>query len=226
MLRAIIFDFDGVILESVDIKTRAFRELFKDHPDRLEDIVQLHVQNTGVSRFEKFEIIYRKFLRQPIDETRLRELGDAFSQLVFEEIVRCPFVAGAAEFLEKHCENYDLFIASATPTVEMRAIVAQRGLARFFRKVYGSPGTKGQIVRDILGQRSLEPSQAVFIGDALSDYRGAREAGVPFIGRVPASAPNLFPADGTLGVVQDLVDLDDRWSRLVGAIEEQGALPV
>ncbi|GAF78578.1 unnamed protein product, partial [marine sediment metagenome] len=34
MIKAIIFDFDGVIVESSDIKTEAFRELFQDYPQK------------------------------------------------------------------------------------------------------------------------------------------------------------------------------------------------
>src|SRR5690606_22889470 len=42
---AVIFDFDGVILESVKVKTDAFKELFSDYPEHLEAIVAYHENN-------------------------------------------------------------------------------------------------------------------------------------------------------------------------------------
>ena len=50
MWSAIVFDFDGVILESLDIKTRAFAALFDGFPDHTEQIAGYHLNNLGVSR--------------------------------------------------------------------------------------------------------------------------------------------------------------------------------
>ena len=55
MIKAIIFDFDGVLVESLDIKTRAFAKLFgPEGPDMAKRVVDYHLQNGGVSRYEKF----------------------------------------------------------------------------------------------------------------------------------------------------------------------------
>ena len=44
MTEALIFDFDGVILESVETKTRAFAELYKDKgPDVVDKVVRHHL---------------------------------------------------------------------------------------------------------------------------------------------------------------------------------------
>ena len=220
MLKVIVFDFDGVILESVDIKTRAFRELFKQYPEHLDTIVKLHLSNAGVSRFEKFKIIYRDYLGQPIDEGELKQLGQSFSQLIYDEILSCPFVPGAYQFLEKYSTKYDLFVVSGTPEGEIRNIVKQRKLARFFRKVYGSPKTKGGILRRIMAENDFQSGRVVFIGDAMSDYLGAREASVLFIGRVSKGESSPFPDDGVLAIVDDLHQLDRQWPSLVASLSE------
>jgi beta-phosphoglucomutase-like phosphatase (HAD superfamily) len=54
MIETIIFDFDGVILESVTVKTEAFRELFSSEPDCPDEIVEFHKRNGGMSRYDKF----------------------------------------------------------------------------------------------------------------------------------------------------------------------------
>lgn len=212
MLKAAAFDFDGVILESVDIKTKAFRELFRDQPEQVERIVELHKKNPGVSRYQKFSIIYRDMLKRPLDDSEMNRLDKQFGKLVYDEIMRCPFVPGALEFLQKHSDGFRFFIASATPEEEMRLIVKDRGLARFFRGVFGSPRTKAEILRAILAGNDLRPAEMVFIGDARSDYLGARDASIPFIGRVPVGSVAPFP--DAVSVVGDLHELEARWSEL------------
>lgn len=88
--QGIIFDFDGVIVESVDIKTEAFRALFAHERAHVDSIVQFHETHGGLSRFDKFDVIYRDILRRPLgDEERVR-LGTLFSELVVEAVVACP----------------------------------------------------------------------------------------------------------------------------------------
>jgi len=218
MLKVIVFDFDGVILESVDIKTRAFREMFKQYPEHLDTIVKLHLDNAGISRFEKFKIIYRDYLGQPIDERELKQLGQSFSQLIYDEILSCPFVPGAYQFLEKYSTKYDLFVVSGTPQDEIRNIVKQRKLDRFFRKVYGSPKPKGEILRRIMAENDFQSGRVVFIGDAMTDYLGAREASVLFIGRVSKGGSSPFPDDGVGAIVEDLHQLDQQWESLIESL--------
>ena len=102
----------------------------------------------------------------------------------------------------------------------MREIVHERGLDRFFAGVYGSPASKAEILRRILAERELAPEEVVFVGDALSDYEGARAVGVPFVARVPAGGEAIFPADGVLLTVSDLRELDREWDRLRPLVRE------
>ena len=220
MLKAVVFDFDGVIVESVDIKTRAFRELFKGYPEHLDAIVKLHLDNAGMSRFEKFRIIYRDYLGQFIDEAELERLGRVFSRFVYREILDCPLVPGTFRFLQMCANQYKLFVASGTPQDEITDIAKQRELDRFFRGIYGSPKTKGEIICGILVANQLLPEEVVFIGDAMTDYWGAQEASVRFIGRVPRGESCPFPDEGVLAVVEDLCQLDMQWPFLVANLSQ------
>ena len=58
MIKAIIFDFDGVLVESAEIKTEAFRQLFSSFPDKVHEIVEYHKRNMGISRYVKFRYFY------------------------------------------------------------------------------------------------------------------------------------------------------------------------
>ena len=88
MIRAIAFDFDGVLVESVEVKTRAFARLFNtEGPDAVRKILDYHLENGGVSRFEKFKTIYRSILKRPLSEEQFRSLCERFSELVVDEVV-------------------------------------------------------------------------------------------------------------------------------------------
>ncbi len=62
MIKAIIFDLDGVILESADIKTKAFLKLFEAFPKHVDVILDYHVKNMGISRYVKLRHIYNNML--------------------------------------------------------------------------------------------------------------------------------------------------------------------
>lgn len=88
MLKVLILDFDGVVVESVDIKTAAFRELFKDRPC-VDDIIRYHLQNNALSRFIKFKHIYNNILHEEYNKNIEGILGDKFTQIVFQKVVEC-----------------------------------------------------------------------------------------------------------------------------------------
>jgi len=90
MIKVILLDFDGVIVESVDIKTAAFRELFQQHKNLVDKIVQYHLQNNAISRFIKFKHIYEDILGKKYNEKVEKELGKKFSKIVFQKVVKCP----------------------------------------------------------------------------------------------------------------------------------------
>lgn len=207
MPEVLVLDFDGVILESADIKTRAFRELFSAYPDRVDAIVAYHETNAGVSRFLKFRHIHRQFLGRPLDPEEERALGGRFADLVVEEVIRCPFVPGALEFLQAHFREHALFVASGTPESELRRLVEARNLTAYFREVYGSPAGKPAILERILAMTGTPRASLVFVGDGMSDYEAAKAAGVGFIGRARAGRRHPFEGIGVL-IVADLFELD------------------
>lgn len=191
--RAVAFDFDGVIVESVAVKTAAFLELFAGRPDLHEAIRQHHLAHLGRSRYEKLAWIHRELLGEPLDEAQLQTLGQRFSDLVLEATVACPMVPGALECLEAlSAAGVPAFLASGTPEEELRAIVERRGLARLFAGVWGSPVPKTQILWRILAERALRPEELILVGDGLSDLRASHEVGVPFVRRETADQAALF----------------------------------
>lgn len=187
MIRAIIFDWDGVLLESAEIKTRAFARLFGEIcPDRVSQVVVHHLANMGLSRYVKFRQIYEEIIGIPLTPDEEQALGRRFSELIETELLGAPLVPGVQEFLgyAQRRGTYALFVASGSPEEELRSIAQAKGVYRFFLEWHGSPKTKPSIIRDILTRYKLSPTEVVFVGDAVSDRLAAEETGVTFIARV------------------------------------------
>lgn len=183
-LRAIVFDFDGVILESVGIKTNAFRDLLPGDRTLQDRMEQYHLQHLGMSRYEKFSWMYRELLCRPLPPQEMAALDARFSTAIAAQMRSCPFVTGAAEFLRAHAESEPLYVASGTPEQELRSIVADRGLAPLFKGVYGSPTTKAQVLAQVWHDVGGPPEGVWFIGDSRQDADAARAVGVTFVARV------------------------------------------
>jgi len=204
---AIVFDFDGVLVESVDVKTQAFGALYAEYGDRIvEQVKDYHLLHGGVSRFDKFRYYHEVLLGKTLTKEEELRLGNLFSQYVEDAVVDAVYVSGAYELLENNYQSMPLFVASGTPDQELKRIVSRRKMSHYFVSVHGSPDQKGDIIQRILAKYDFAPDRVLMVGDAIADYEGAIAAGVKFIGRVmqyPKTAP--FPT-GTI-VLPDLFEL-------------------
>jgi phosphoglycolate phosphatase-like HAD superfamily hydrolase len=211
-LAAIVFDFDGVVLESADVKTDAFVELFADHgPAFTAQVHAHHLANLGISRFKKFAWIYENLLHRAITEPESVALGQRFSDLALAKVLSAPFVTGADGALATLAARYPLFVASGTPQGELDHIVDRRGLRGHFREVWGAPAEKPAVLADLMARHGWTPRQVLFIGDGMTDHKAAVAAGVEFLAR---DTPALHDDWVRLGVRRspDLADLVARVS--------------
>jgi len=214
MIKAIIFDFDGVLVESVDIKTDAFRNLFSFSPI-VDEIVQYHIDNTGIPRFEKFRHIYKYILREELTDERFHELSDQFSSLVIDAVVTAHCVPGASRFLKKFWKTIPIFVISATPESELMEIIRRRNMWRYFHGILGSPAKKADNIRSLIKKEHLEPKRTIYVGDAVNDLNAAREAGVRFVGRIRPGISDPFL--GCADVEKTVSDLEEL-SEYIGEI--------
>lgn len=184
MIKAIILDFDGVILESVDVKTQAYRDLFLRYTNDIEPIINYHLQNNGVSRYIKFKYIWETLLGRRYDDKARHELGAGFSAIVMDGVLKSPFVNGALEFLEGFYGRAYLYVASAVPLEELADIIVKKNIKKYFKGVYGFPPvTKSEAIHNVMAREAASQKEIVFVGDSLKDLEAARSAGVFFIAR-------------------------------------------
>ena len=213
-IEAIVLDFDGVILESNHVKAETFRRLFSQYPQHAETIVKLHRDHGGMPRQEKLRIICEDILGVPVDDESIRRLSKEFGRLADDAMMTCPFTPGAPEFLQTYSALCPLFIATGTPEDEMQPLIERRGLAKLFAGVYGSPRDKAAILRDVMAEKGWRPSQMVFVGDSIDDYKGAQATSVPFIGRISPGKENIFADANVSLIVESLAELHQHWQGL------------
>lgn len=177
---AFIFDFDGVIKDSVKVKSEAFVQLYVSEGKEFQrKVEEYHLANGGISRYVKFKV-WNEWLGRSTSEEAIDELAKNFAQLVIDNVVASPYVNGATQVLESASENILCFIATGTPDDEINLILSQLDIGRFFREVHGSSRKKSTIVKDIIARYHLTPSEVLFIGDAQTDYHAALENGLDF----------------------------------------------
>lgn len=204
--QTILFDFDGVLAESADVKTEAFAKLFAPYGDEIvKKVVKHHIENGGISRYKKIEYYYSEYLNMLLSESEINDVAKKFSDLVVEKVIEVPWVKGAKEFLEKNYKNIDFYIASGTPQEELEFIVKKRDMAKYFKGVFGTPETKDAVVNRLISENNYNRKKVLYIGDSLSDYYDSQKAGIEFLGKVTKGVRSIFPDN--VPVIYDFFDI-------------------
>lgn len=179
----IIYDFDGVILDSVNVKTLAFKKLFENFGDDIVyKVIDHHKNNGGVSRFEKIRFYYEQFIQLEITENQLHKIANQFSELVLQQVLNSPYIPGALEFIQQQRHTHYQFICTGTPQNEIDIICNELNISSFFRGIYGSPTDKISIIREILDNYSLDTTNGIYFGDSITDLKAAEHFNIHFVG--------------------------------------------
>lgn len=182
-INLIVFDCDGVILDSLDVKTHAFGKMAEEHGAEAEKrMTEYHLEHGGVSRLKKFVWFYNEVLGRKITENELQALNKRFRQLVFEGVIHSPLVPGIMATLESLHGKVPMYVASGTPNDELLQVLEARNLKRFFEGVYGSPPGKTELLRSIIEQEGMAPNETLMVGDSSTDLDAAQFCGARFFG--------------------------------------------
>jgi len=179
--KTIFWDFDGVIKNSVTVKSDAFYQLFLPFgEDIAANIRKHHEENGGMSRFDKLPV-YLEWAGEN-SSTELRdEYAEKFSQLVKQKVIDSDWVDGVLDYLNINHGRQQFFIITATPQHEIEEILSALKLFCLFSEVIGSPVEKNHAIKKLLLRYNIAPNQSIVVGDAVTDYNAATENRVPFI---------------------------------------------
>jgi phosphoglycolate phosphatase-like HAD superfamily hydrolase len=177
----IFWDFDGVIKDSVDVKTAAYEHLFLSFGLEIAGRIRRHHEaNGGLSRFDKIPL-YLKWAGQPASQEQSEVFCEQFSQAVMHAVINSPWVPGVREYLLKHHKDQYFVLVTATPQDEIEQILATLQISQCFQEILGAPTKKEQAIKTVLGKLNYHPLQALMIGDSESDLLAAEANEVPFL---------------------------------------------
>lgn len=182
-IKLIITDFDGIILESEQAKSQAFYECFSIFPEYIDQIMAYHHDNMAVSRYDKFEYIYKEIVKKEYTKEERNWVARRFNDIVFQKVVESPPIPGVFEFLDTFSKLVPIYVVSSTPTEELIKVLEALDIVTYFQKVYGTPPEKAMILSKVLRETGIEPSETCFIGDTNEDLKAAQANQIPFIAR-------------------------------------------
>lgn len=180
-LNSIVFDCDGVLLDSNKIKTEAFYKTALPFGEKAANsLVSFHVKNGGISRNKKLQYFIEKIVSDNSLDVDMDELLTVFGAVSYNGLLSCrisPFLYD----LRKKTLDKKWFVVSGGSQVELHDIFKKRSMTSLFDGgIYGSPATKDEIF-DELKKNGLLKLPSLYLGDSKYDYIAAKNAGLDFI---------------------------------------------
>ena len=179
--QTLVFDCDGVLLNSNKIKTQAFYDVAKVYShEPAQKLKDYHLQNGGISRHKKFEYLLTSILKKPIETQELSELLTNFSKEVKKGLLTCEIAKNIKE-LRKKTKNSTWLVVSGGDQSELREVFKKRGLEEHFDGgIFGSPDDKDTILINEIDRFNIK-GKSLFLGDSLYDYQAATKAKMDFV---------------------------------------------
>ncbi len=183
----VIFDFDGVIINSHKIKTIAFYNVFKKYgkPYGLK-AKKFHLKHIGKSRYFKFRYILKNILKIKITKKKIQLLDKEFDFYVKKKIEKMVPNYYLIKYLKNNYNLVNMYISTGTPQSKIVKILEQKKILKYFKKVYGSPKSKINHIEEI----KKNNKKSIFIGDSLEDFKAAKHFRIDFILKI--NSENLF----------------------------------
>lgn len=181
--KTLVFDCDGVLLDSNQLKTQAYYNTAITHGSssaQAQALVDHHVQYGGISRYPKYEFFLREIMHEQVTDAAVKKLLVSFADEIRQGLLTCA-VAPGLERLREATPDARWMMVSGADQAELRALFAKRGLDHLFDGgIFGSPDNKDTILaRELANGHLLEP--AVFFGDSLYDHQAASRARIDFV---------------------------------------------
>lgn len=181
--KSIVFDCDGVVLDSNVVKTEAYFRTAKSlgaNDAQAQALVDYHVRLGGISRYHKFDYYLREIVHQPVTEQRIQALLDTFARELEVVLMECRIAEGLAA-LRAATPDARWMILSGGDQQEIRTLFAKRNLSHYFDGgLFGSPDNKDVVLAREKANGNLQ-SPALFIGDSKYDFEAATRAGLDFV---------------------------------------------
>jgi phosphoglycolate phosphatase-like HAD superfamily hydrolase len=179
--QTLVFDCDGVVLDSNKVKTQAFYNAALPYGKRAASaLVDFHVANGGISRYLKFDMFLKDIAPDKTVGPNLEELLSAYAIEVRKGLFSCE-VARGLRSLRQNTQHANWLIVSGGDQEELRDVFDQRELLSLFDGgIFGSPENKDQILTREKANGNIQ-HPAVFLGDSKYDMESSKRSGLDFV---------------------------------------------
>jgi phosphoglycolate phosphatase-like HAD superfamily hydrolase len=180
----LFFDFDGVILDSVAIRTEGFRRVLKDFDDSdVDQLIEYHNINGGISRYAKFKWFYKEVLKKELSQGQLDKYTDEFSSIMLDELSNKSYlIQQTVDFLKRTFLTMPMHVVSGADQTELRHLCKELDVAKYFNSIYGSPTAKDINITQMLDTYEYDGEDTIMICDSINDYEAAHVNGIYFCG--------------------------------------------
>ena len=208
MIEAVVFDLDGVLLDSEQVWDEVREELVKERGGRWHE--QAQTEMMGMSSGEWSRYMHDELdLPEPPEEISaevVRRLDEVYRK-------RLPLIDGAHEAVERLAARWPLGLASSSNREVIDLVLDLSGLARYFRVTVSSEEVpRGKPAPDVYLEAArglgVPPDRCTAVEDSHNGIRSAKAAGMRVIAipnqHYPPGKEALALADVTLGSLAEL----------------------
>jgi phosphoglycolate phosphatase-like HAD superfamily hydrolase len=182
--KVILWDFDGVIVESNKVREFGFRTVLEKFPEsQIEDLIRFHKLNGGLSRYVKFRYFYEEICKTTISDQEVQILADSFSEIMLESLGNKEFLINdTVKFIESNSDFIEMNIVSGSDQKELRILCSKLQIDKNFKFIGGSPTPKNKLVADFLNSTNIKKEDICLIGDSMNDFEAASLNNIDFFG--------------------------------------------
>ena len=184
MKKNILWDFDGVILNSNKETEFAFRYVLQNHSkDQIEHLLNFHNMNGGLSRYVKFKYFYNNIINENLTDSKMNLLTNLFSEIRLNRLSNPNLlITDTFKFIKNNYDKYSMHIVSGSDGTELRSLCNNLEIAKYFNSIDGSPTPKKQLISELLKINNYNPDYCVLIGDSINDFEAAELNEIIFFG--------------------------------------------
>lgn len=179
----IVFDCDGVLLNTMPAKIEAFRDWVPQiYAEHTQAFMEMIMHGFGRSRQRHIEAFYREIVGTRPDPGFLKAEVERFTVLCEPMCARADWRVGSKEFVTCCVEAVvRRYVLSGTPQKPLEEMLRSNGGSELFDRIIGSPPAKPESMERILAETGIAPERTVFIGDAEADRLAAVHVGAHFV---------------------------------------------
>ena len=178
-IKVVVFDFDGVLVDSENMKRRALKDNFLEFGEEFAQKVFEYQETTGSNRYDVADYAAYKLGK---DQEFANRYADKYTKTVKEKIIAMSNVPSCESTLSLLVKKYPLYISSGTPTDDLKEILVAKTMRHLFKEIYGSPSPKIDHFVEIMAREKISnPEEILFIGDMEEDFSVAQSFDLDFL---------------------------------------------